>query len=166
MAQQQTAHGTGVGGAVDELRLRDLADEIERLRRQVAAAEARIGAVEGRQARRRFETGIVRLPFAATTRPVVRRSGERVDRGVVDGRVSFREAFVEVPEVHIGLSQLDVSTSSSRGLALAGVSTSANTRITVYVTAVDEEGFDYEFYSWADTHVFFAAAEWIALGGH
>ena len=144
MAQRQpTDEGTVTVG---DLRLMDLADEVERLRRQ-------LGAVESRQAAFRIETGVVSLPYAATTRPVARSgSGNRVDRGVVDGRVNFREMFVEVPEVHIGLNHMDVLAS-------------ANTRIRIGVTAVDEKGFDYEFYSWSDTHVYGATALWIAVAG-
>ena len=40
-----------------------------------------------------------------------------------------------------------------------------NARVWVNVTAVDEEGFDYDFFSWSDTHIYNAEAQWVAVAG-
>ena len=144
MAEQESADDPNA--AIESLRLEDLTDRIASLERRLdeLAKHARLEAVQ-------VQTGTVRLPYSAGARPVVRTwSGGGRDRGIVDGRVDFLEAFVSAPEVHMALSMLDMDGGR-------------NTRISVVVTAVDEEGFDYQLWSWSDTHIYTADAVWIAV---
>ena len=98
----------------------------------------------------RVQSGIVGLPYSSGERPLAERIGESRLRGIVGGRVDFPVAFARVPEVHIALSSVDMSNQ-------------ANVRLRVRATSVDREGFEYELYSWAGTHVFSAAASWVAF---
>ena len=97
------------------------------------------------------QVGVVSLPHDSDgLREVVRTQGRRRDQGIVNGRVDFATPFSSVPEVQLALSRLDVWSH-------------ANTRIETIVKSVDQEGFDYELYYWADTRVHSATASWIAV---
>lgn len=127
--------------------VQELVGRIER-RLDEMASHPRLQSVQ-------VQTGKVALPYSnpGPRRPVIPDGagfGEGLYRGVVDGRVNFPEPFVNAPVVHLALSGLDVY----------GV---ANTRIQTVVTDVDERGFGWEIWSWADTHVYRAEAVWIAV---
>ena len=98
----------------------------------------------------RVQSGIVGLPYSSGQRPLAEQIGASRLRGIVGGRVDFPVAFARVPEVHIALASVDMSNE-------------ANVRLRVQVTSVDREGFEYDLYSWAGTHVFSATASWVAV---
>ena len=127
---------------VDDLRLADLDDRLERL-------EQRLEQLEGheRLAGVQVQSGEVSLPYhrADEPRPIIRDTW-----GGVQGRVVFGEPFENVPEVTLAFSRLDI---------FAG----ANTRIDARVIAVDRTGFDYQFFGWSNTHIYTASAVWIAV---
>ena len=122
-------------------------DEFVQLQEEVTALRARAEALEGEE---RSQSGVVGLPYSTGVRPLARRVGETMQRGTVEGRVDFPMAFARVPVVHMALTQADIR----RG---------ANVRLRVGITSVDQEGFEYELYSWSDTHVYSASASWIAV---
>ena len=76
-------------------------------------------------------------------------SRDGADRGVTGGRVDFEKPFSSTPEVMVALRFLDVGDTT--------------TRIRVNVTAVDPEGFNYDFVTWSGTDINTAIANWIAV---
>ena len=77
-------------------------------------------------------------------------SGEKRNRGLMEGRVDFPEPFASVPKVLIALSTLDTHLDT-------------HTRIRVTVDQVDTKGFNYRFHTWSDTKLYRAEASWIAV---
>lgn len=74
----------------------------------------------------------------------------QVKRGELEGRVEFHRPYHGPPAVMISLSAVDFIQGS-------------NYRIDVEVTGVDEKGFDYVFYTWYNTKVWYARASWMAV---
>lgn len=124
-------------------RARSLGAEVATLRNEVTGLRARLEEP-------RVQNGIVSLSYSRNGRPLARRRGEARLRGTVGGRVDFPEPFAGTPLVYMALAGADVRDG-------------ANLRLRVRVTSVDREGFEYELYSWADTHVFTASASWVAI---
>ncbi len=122
---------------------------LEEIRRSLERDLAAINATLDTLSEVRVQTGMVSLPYASSTRPVVTQRGGRL-RGIVGGRVDFPVAFARAPEVHMALAGVDMSNR-------------ANARLRVRVTSVDREGFEYELYSWDSTHVYTASASWVAF---
>ena len=131
---------------LDEIQ-RDIRTEVARLQNAVTALRARAEVLEGEV---RVQSGVVGLPYSSEGRPLAERRGEARLRGIVGGRVDFPMAFAKIPVVHMALSGADIR----RG---------ANVRLQARVTSVDQEGFEYELFSWADTHAFTASASWVAV---
>jgi len=71
-------------------------------------------------------------------------------RGMIDQTIRFPKPFVKVPEVMIGFNQLDVYNTS-------------NFRANVAVTGVTRESFTVSFYTWCDTRIAGASANWMAV---
>ncbi|MCY4027907.1 MAG: H-type lectin domain-containing protein [Acidobacteria bacterium] len=131
---------------LEEIR-RQVDSELGAMRSALAAVNASLDMLRSEV---RVQTGIVGLPYADGTRPLAARRGASRLRGVVGGRVDFDVAFARDPEVHIALAGVDMRDG-------------ANARLRVRVTSVDREGFEYELYSWAGTHVYTASASWVAF---
>lgn len=74
------------------------------------------------------------------------------ESGVRDSRVyiKFNIKFEKIPHVHVGLSYLDTGNE-------------ANTRIKVYAENISKEGFELVFGTWADSIVWGAEANWMAI---
>ena len=72
------------------------------------------------------------------------------DRGN-NGRVNFNQTFKTAPIVMIGINNLDIDGRP-------------NARLNVSVIKIDNRGFDYAFGTWADTIIYSASANWIAVG--
>ena len=142
-----SAAQTAAQPSVDDLRLADVTDRVERLE---AALEELAGHV--RLAGVQVQSGRVSLPYRrrGEARPAVREGGNRGGSRGVQDRVVFPEPFESVPKVTMALSLLDISSA-------------ANTRVVVTVDAVDEKGFDYVFFTWGNTHVYEASAVWVAV---
>ena len=96
------------------------------------------------------QSGVEILPFTREERPLAAQRGDSRLRGIVGRRVDFPAAFAREPVVHMALAGADARDG-------------ANLRLRVRVTSVDPEGFEYELYSWADTHLFNASASWVAV---
>lgn len=67
-----------------------------------------------------------------------------------DYAIAFRQPFRLPPQVHVGLCSEDV---------IDG----ANHRLSVSVIGVGREGFVLRYHTWADTSVWSAAVNWIAI---
>lgn len=79
--------------------------------------------------------------------PLDKGSGPRI----VDHHVSFAKAFTTPPVVQLALSELDAGNTS-------------NTRLSVNVIGVDPLGFELRFSTWADTKIYSASVNWMAIG--
>ena len=102
----------------------------------------------------RVQSGIVGMtiypdPDLVILPELTNRSGS--NRGIMGERVEFDEPFSSAPEVIIALRYLDAGGGQQ------------NTRISVVVTAVDREGFNYNFFTWSDTDIYMTVASWIAV---
>ena len=128
---------------------------LEEIRQQIDTEVAYLrAAVDELQSGPRVQSGIVGMTIFPELDLVIlpeltNRSGS--NRGVRGGRVEFDEPFSSAPEVIIALRQLDAGGGQQ------------NTRISVVITAVDREGFNYNFYTWADTDIYTTMASWIAV---
>ena len=132
-------------GTFTKLEANDLFVNQEELGKYLLAdkAESRFvvkGELQGSRSLR-VETG--RLEFRST-------SGDG-ERGLTREIVKFERPFKSPPDVHIGLTYLDVSHTR-------------NLRIRVSVTEVDADNFVCNLVTWANTEVYRAAAHWIAIG--
>ena len=67
------------------------------------------------------------------------------------GRVDFQEPFASPPKVIMALSTIDIGAPN------------VNARIHVAVTKVDTTGFNYDFFTWCDTTIYWSRASWIAV---
>lgn len=100
----------------------------------------------------RVQVGSVALSYSHVERPVAGVNADGLtQRGIVNGRVDFPVGFSSVPAVHLALTAIDMLGDP-------------NGRIAAQVTSVDEKGFNYNLFSWWDTHVYTATASWIAVG--
>lgn len=75
---------------------------------------------------------------------------ESPPRGVVDGRVVFPQRFASTPAVTVGIRKLVID--HTRPI-----------RVTVEVTSVDAEGFDYRLFTWHDTALYDVLVSWMAV---
>ena len=76
--------------------------------------------------------------------------GDNSPRGHINERVDFPEPFVQVPEVTAAISYVDHDHN-------------ANLRLNLYVGEIDTTGFNYAFATWANTRIYGAKFQWMAV---
>ena len=97
----------------------------------------------------RIESGVLSLP---DDKQVLNKKGNYVTRGI-RRRIEFTKKFSSKPTVVVNLSRLDIDQRSNIRI-----------RVRVLPTEVDESGFSYDFFTWADTKIYEAMGTWIAYG--
>ena len=130
------------GNAVDALaelqaRVADQATHLSTLEEQLALQEEQLAILEDRV---QVEKGTVSFS---------RRAGSGLG-GLLNHRVSFSTPFSSTPIVVMAISGFDIIKDT-------------NSRLTVRVTSVDNEGFNFDFVTWAHTKIWSATAIWMAV---
>lgn len=99
-----------------------------------------------------FASGTIPMT-AVNTRPLLDGgqcpANSDATRGERGGRIIFPAPFEEPPHVGIALSSFDLTGSTNR--------------LTVTVTGVDTQGFNYQYVTWCDTKIWSSQATWIAI---
>ena len=124
-------------------------------RSEILALQQRIEGLENKVNRTASLSGIISLR-AVSTRPITDSSAcpsaPDAYRGEMNGHVTFFKAFVDEPTVSIGLNNLDIGSGINHGQ-----------RISINVKKVDKTGFDFSFFTFCDTAIAGATANWMAV---
>lgn len=119
----------------------------------VLSLSNRLATVESLLSRKLSESGSIGLR-AVGTRPIDDGSqcpaNNDANRGEQNGRITFAKPFSKAPNVTIGISEINTNNGEIG-------------RLRVRVLSVDDKGFTYEFYTWCDTSIVSATANWVAV---
>ena len=137
------------GNAVDELAelqagVADQATYLSTLEEQLALQEEQLEILE-----EQLEILEDRMQVEKGTVSFSRRAGSGLG-GLINHRVTFSSPFSSTPIVVMAISSFDIIKDT-------------NHRLTVRVTSVDNEGFNFDFVTWAHTKMWSANAIWIAV---
>ena len=119
-------------------------DELAELQARVADQEAHLSTLE-----EQLSLLADRIQVEQGTVGFSSRAGSGL-RGLINDRVTFSTPFSSTPIVVIAISSFDIIKDT-------------NHRLSVRVTSVDNEGFNYDFVTWAHTRIWSANAIWIAV---
>ena len=119
-------------------------DELAELQARVADQEAHLSTLE-----KQLSLLADRIQVEQGTVSFSRRAGSGLG-GLINDRVTFSTPFSSTPIVVMAISSFDIIKDT-------------NHRLSVRVTSVDNDGFNYDFVTWAHTRIWSANAIWIAV---